>query len=193
MTNLNIAIFGSSHLRGINFSDLGKSLAVDIQVFSAPGAGFFTIVEGEMRKNDKKVYNNCISFKPDLLIVLLGGNDLDRKDDPKFNLVNSFIDHLVTFEIQINKKLNLKWPIKFIEIVPREGFRNTNYQHFKTVLNAISRFMKKNYKDNFLCISCSPFNINVSMLCNDLVHLNSTGKQCLSDALEFYIKKLIKT
>ena len=192
---MRVALFGHSYVRDLKnhldrnrlkLCDFRDGISFEAETFSFPGATFSSFI------NNPHLLNNLTSFCPDIVCVILGGNDLKtdyplasvRKDCKQFyELLKSRIPHCYIIAGQIESR--------FHQISNR--YKTPTEQIFSALANSFNCWLnRQSFKDRLLGLK------GVSKLSNinfyrDHTHLNALGLDRLIELVRFIVVDSIKT
>ena len=126
------------------------------------------------------------NFKPDLIYVILGSNDLDQKQNT--NKIISFKRKFEEFSKEIGSlNLELNYNIRFLEIEPRISTR-INREEYCKVRKAINRLLRRKLGKYFLFTECK--GIGEENIGTDGVHINARGRHIVREIIQKDLRKL---
>ena len=121
---VNVRIIGDSQLKNISSRDFHFDGRVDINSSSGSGIAYAEQIMADIE------WSTGSEVKPDIIVIFIGGNDLDRSDANIHDLVSRFV--VVAQEAEAMGALTM-----FMEQWPRPGARNgpitytTNKEYFE--------------------------------------------------------------
>ena len=174
------AILGHSQLRHVNINNISLRNSTDIVAkFFVPGITLDTVYETD-------VYRSFVEFRPDLVILFLGSNDIVESN---CDLVKTVVDRVNYLVDKIYTDVNPRFDIRFLEFEQRVGNnRFVTEQTYRKVRNAISKKLKK--ISNIKFVTLTPWDFNASCIGVDGVHLNTKGIEIIETVIEHLICEL---
>ena len=150
-----------------------------LRVFAQPGGKLATIRETE-------VVRNLLAFQPQICVLLLGGNDIDREDvSPKF--IAREIEDLSKF---LERETGGKCMIYGLN--NRTLPRGITAKAYKAKRNSINKLLKQTWSD-YCKYRYYHTHLTDDHLKRDGIHLNDMGNfhlkgQIIADVVKFYAK-----
>ena len=170
---MRIAIFGHSYIRDIQTLGHNKltfgDTKVELNYFPFPGACFKDFVYNKEKLHD------VILFAPDIIVVILGGNDIKVVKD-----LNVIKDDCKEFYILLKSVLP-KAVIIASQIEHRHLRRINKYntptaELYRKLANCFNRWLvRQHFKDKLLIINGDQKLRNEKLFKSDGVHLNRQG------------------
>lgn len=178
---MKIAIFGHSYVRDLEL--LGHSdfviseVPVSFQYFAFPGAGFRKFL------NNPRLLDEVVLEKPDILVIILGGNDIKVNVELK-EIKENCKEFFRLFRSKLPDSFFVATQVEFrhSEKVNRHGspseklFRKLAL-HFNNWLN------RQKFKDKIFVVNGNTKLCDVGLFQKDGVHLNLEGLEVYFDLL----------
>lgn len=178
---MRVCLFGHSYVRDLerlgNFSIYIENTLVSFKYFSFPGFRFRNFLE------NPSLLDNLISERPDIVVVILGGNDISVnielkqvKGDCKdfFNLIRSKLSSTFVIASQIE--------FRHICQINRHG--SPSEELYKKLANHFNNWLnKQRFKDKILIVNGGNKLCDINVFKRDGVHLNFEGLRIYFDLL----------
>ena len=177
----NVGVLGHSWLKpyipgGSNYEISHKH--IKLNYFCAPGATFASVVT-------TKAYSDLLVSSPDLIILVLGGNDLAYGAD-----IAHIYQDLVHLIHLISNCCSPQLGVYVLETEKRLGDpRFINSDSYKSLRNSLVRKIKK--KKSIKLLPLVKFGLDISDLGPDGVHLNQFGRLLFQTILKSHISDII--
>lgn len=117
---------------------------------------------------NKKMMQEVTEFKPDIVFVCLGGNDIDADSSPKTIVkdIKKLIDELISVGV---KRVLVSEVLERGNFTKAPGLTKTS---FDAQRKSINQTMKRKLKNNFVPFPEIHFPVDYT---SDLVHFNESG------------------
>lgn len=160
--SMKIAVLGHSYVNRLDFvSPLNLPWCV-LRKFGAPGATVSSI-------KHSSAWENCIHYRPDVILLVLGGNDIKFNTSPR-----KLSREIISLALELEEAIHCQCHIFSIE--PRLKPRGLTSDHYNTIKNAVNRGLGRhpNSKSRFHGIGVAQEDLG-----SDGVHLSLEGNKKL--------------
>ena len=170
---MKIAVLGHSQTRYLNFK---KTL--EVKKFYKSGANFRSIQESLQ-------FQKLVEFKPDLLFLFLGSNDITEESQ-----VNKIFDNYNELKAEIEEKIKPKRGCYLLDFEKRTlNNKYVSKNTYRKIRNALIKKIKKLDKDNFI-----PFRPFSGLIETDIgpdgIHINNKGATIIVENIEQKIAQI---
>ena len=178
MTAIKIGILGHSYVSnlqslGITSGKLQGGRNYEIKYFHRSGSCF------DFWLGWPHQLHECVEFKPDYLIVILGGNSIKESIRVKTlkEKANIFFQVLRN-NLPDTKLIPAQIELRFLE--KTNSFGTPPLQRYRLIRNKLNKALQESkIKDFLLCIAGNTRLDNIKYYRSDRIHLNSSGLQFL--------------
>lgn len=189
MALVKVAVLGHSYVRDLrsvfNYDLDPSECAIDFRFFFKPGA----TVRG-VSINDTFI-RNCLEWEPQILCLILGGNDIRWDWDIK-----------ETFEIYKSLCLKIKERLPNLVLIcstvePRFALENRRHntpppEQYRVAAKAFNRLLKKWNVPEYRFMTWGANRLeNINLFANDYVHLNMNGKKVMWRLVYDLVSKVV--
>ena len=184
---LNVGILGHSQIRpfipgGSHFpyychNESSAPTNYSLNFFCEPGATFVSIL-------NSRAINNLIRSSPQLIILVLGGNDLTYSTN-----LGTVYDNLIYLVDHLTSACSPTYGVHILEPELRRGDpRFVSFEIYRALRNSFIRKIKAKRQVNFLPLV--RYGVGLHTLSADGVHLNSVGFDKLLATIKYHISVL---
>ena len=186
---MKVSLLGHSYVRDlsnlkVNHLDFGH-LQLNFSYFAFPGVSFSTFLDYPL------CLSELVSKCPDVIVVVLGGNDFTNTSS-----LSDVCDNSTAFYKLLREKLpTAKIFVTQVELrfyKPNNSYNCSDALAYKKVTSYFNKFLKKSpFIDNLICILGPNRLSNRDLYKSDGVHLNDKGIQKLFDIIKRAIINLV--
>ena len=172
---MRVAVLGHSQTKYLNF----RFSEHEIIKFYKSGATFTSIRQSEQ-------FQRLIHYKPDIIFLLLGSNDLTENSD-----INQIIESYIKLKEEILEKINPTQGTYLLDLERRtKNNRFVNCNKYRKIRNSFIKKVKKIDKPNFL-----PYRPVSGLLESNIgpdgVHINAEGARKIKETIEIKIREIL--